>query len=70
MTISFGRRRVILMLDWVLDAPDRQRPTVVELPASHEATDRELARINGRAAAAEERLRWEAVALLHGLPRP
>ena len=70
MIIPFGRRRVVLTLDRLPDVPDRPRPTVVDIPASQEATDRELARINGRAEAAAERLRWEAVVLLHGLPRP
>jgi hypothetical protein len=69
MTITFGRRKVILSLDRLPDSPDRPRPTVVDVPASYEATDRELARINGRAAAVEERLRAEALAALYGVGR-
>lgn len=66
MIIPFGRRRVVLTLDRLPAPPARPVPAILDVPASHGATDRELARLNRRAEAAEDRLRWETTALLYG----
>jgi hypothetical protein len=70
--VPFGRRRLVLSLDLVpasavksaSPARARQNP---DLPAALDASDAELARINGRAAAAADRLRWEAQSVFVGL---
>ena len=59
MTIPVGRRRLVLTL---LPA----RPTAVDLPAALDATDAELVRLTGRAAADVERARWDAMRLMYG----
>ena len=69
--LPFGRRRLVMSFAILpaIPAPQvHQRPDrAPEVPAAFEATDAELARLNARAAAAEERTRWETQAILHGL---
>lgn len=67
--LPFGRRRVLLSIEWLPAAPNHEARPVFDDPAAYEATDRELARLNGRATAAEERLRWEIQMLLYGFRR-
>ncbi|HEY7034530.1 MAG TPA: hypothetical protein VH482_24550 [Thermomicrobiales bacterium] len=63
MTIAFGRRRLILSLVVV---PSHAKS--FEVPLAENATDRELARLNGAMRAAEDRVRWEVNAILYGGP--
>jgi hypothetical protein len=65
-SIPFGHRRLVLSLDLLPAAPDRVRRKV-DVPAAYDATDAELARINARVAAAQDRVRWEAQAVYYGL---
>ncbi len=64
MTIAFGRRRLIVSL---IAAPPRK---VLHIPLAENASDDELARLNGLLAAGEDRRRWEADAVLYGGLRP
>lgn len=68
-TVPFGRRRLVMSFDIQPVVPaTRVRPRrSPNVPAAFDATDAELARLNARAAAAEERNRWETQAVLHGL---
>jgi hypothetical protein len=68
-TIPFGRRRFLLSIEWLPAGPDDSARTAVDDPAAYGATDAELARLNSRAAVAEERLHAEALASLYGLRR-
>ena len=63
MTITFGRLR--LMMSFVVVPSDTE---AFDLPMAENATDKELAHLNGAMRAAEDRLRWEQSAILHGLP--
>ena len=70
--IPFGRRRLVLSLDLmpITKTPrtGSVRPRQIpDLPAAIAASDAELARLNSRAAAAEDRLRWETQAVFYGL---
>jgi hypothetical protein len=67
VSVPFARRRLVLSMNLVRVAPERQRPRrVVDIPAAYEAADSELARLNQRTAA-KDRARWEVMAILHGL---
>lgn len=61
MTISLGRRRLILSL-----AVLSSQPTASDIPSALGATDAELAHINANRHLAAERPRWEAMALMYG----
>jgi len=61
MTISLGRRRLILSL-----AVLSSQPTVSDLPGALGATDAELAHLNADRQYASERPRWDAMALMYG----
>ena len=61
MTISLGRRRLILSLA-VLSA----QQTASDVPSALGATDAELAHINADRHFAGERPRWDAMALMYG----
>ena len=63
-SVPFARHRLVLSLKLIRAAPDRPR-RVIDIPAADGATDAELARINERTAA-QERIRWEKLAILHG----
>ena len=63
MTITFGRLRLIM--SFAVEPPDAKP---FEPPVAENATDKELAHLNGIMRAAEDRLRWERHAILHGLP--
>ena len=65
VSVPFARRRLVLSLKRARATPDRPR-LVVDSPAADGATDADLARINERTAA-EDRARWEVMAILHGL---
>lgn len=65
MTITFGRRRLILALE---GAPRRRKP--IDLPMAESATDAELARINALNASLADRTRWEVTSILYGGPLP
>jgi hypothetical protein len=60
MTIPIGRRRLVLTL-----LPPTRRPAV-DVPAALDATDAELVRLAGPAAADLDRARWEAMRLMYG----
>jgi hypothetical protein len=70
--LPFGRRRLVFSVDLLPApaakpaAPARSR-RIPDPPGALDATDAELARINGRAAAAADRIRWEAQSVYHGL---
>lgn len=69
MTIPFSLpfgRRLVLSLDIVPTAPPPGARRVLDIPAALDATDGELARLNARSAAAEDRRRWEAQAVFLG----
>jgi hypothetical protein len=61
MTIAFGGRRLFLSL-----ISGSGGAKSVNLPATVDATDAELARLNSTINAAENRRRWEASAVLYG----
>jgi hypothetical protein len=64
MTIAIGRRRLILSL---IVAPSNK---AIDIPVAQNATDAELAHLNGYLRAQEDRRRWEASAILYGGMRP
>ena len=68
-TVPFGRRRLVMSFDILPVAPTApvRSDRSPDVPAAFDATDAELARLNARAAAAEERNRWETQAVLYGL---
>ena len=70
-TLPFGRRRLVLSLDLLpvpsVPAVPARAGRVVDPPAAYDATDAELARLNARAAMAEDRRRWEAQSVYYGL---
>ena len=61
MTISLGRRRLILSL-----AVQSSQPTASDVPSALGATDAELAHINADRLYAGDRPRWDAMALMYG----
>lgn len=73
-TLPFGRRRLVLSLDLLPASAAMPHGRTVwtgrrapDVPGAFDATDAELARLNGRASAAQDRLRWEAQAVFCGL---
>ena len=61
MTISLGRRRLILSL-----AVLSSQPTASDIPSALGATDAELAQLNTDRLYAGERSRWDAMTLMYG----
>jgi len=75
MTIPFGRRRLVFSLSLSIARPPvtrsqaaaaAKRGEASQFAAAFDATDIELAKLNGLAAAEADRPRWQAQAIFHG----
>ncbi len=64
MNIPFGGRRLVFSMN-LFFAP--AKPAGAEFPEAVDASDRDLARLNQRAAVDADRRRWQAQAIFHGV---